>query len=45
MEGFDKALETLLQWVKDRPFVYPPNEAPAAPAPDSGGKMAPEDMT
>jgi len=45
MEGFDKAFETILQWVKDKPFVYPPNAAPPAPAPDSGGKMAPEDMT
>lgn len=45
MEGFDKAFRTILQWVKEKPFVYPPNEAPKAPAPDNGSKMAPEDMT
>lgn len=45
MEGFDKAFATVTQWVKDKPFVYPPNATPPAPAPDEGGKMAPEDMT
>jgi len=45
MEGFDKAFETVTQWVKDRPFVYPGNQAPTALAPEEGTKMAPEDMT
>lgn len=31
MEGFDKAFGAIMQWVKDKPFVYPPNEAPVAP--------------
>jgi hypothetical protein len=43
MDGFDKAFDTVTQWVNDKPFVYPPN-TPAAPAAE-GGKMAPEDMT
>jgi len=35
MEGFDKAFGTVLQWVQDKPFVYPPSEAtePNAAAP------------
>ena len=26
MEGFDRAFATVTQWVKDKPFVYPPSE-------------------
>lgn len=47
MEGFDEAFKAVSQWVKDKPFVYPPNEAPVSPAsvPDDGVKMDPKDMT
>lgn len=41
MEGFDKAFEAVSQWVKDKPFVYPPNEAPSTPAPDRPADPAP----
>jgi hypothetical protein len=32
MQGFDKAFETVTQWVKDKPFVFPPNAPGAVPA-------------
>jgi hypothetical protein len=39
MEGFDAAFKAVSQWVKDKPFVYPPNEDPPAPT------TAPGDVT
>ena len=45
MEGFDKAFETISQWVKDKPFVYPPSETPAPPVQDDRPRLDPKDMT
>lgn len=44
MEGFDAAFKAVSQWVQDKPFVYPPNEAVPGPltmvfpSPSSGGE-------
>ena len=43
MEGFDKAFDTVTRWVKDKPFVYPP-EATVKSQPGEV-KMDPKDMT
>ena len=43
MEGFDKAFDTITRWVKDKPFVYPP-DAPVKPQPGEV-KMDPKDLT
>jgi hypothetical protein len=43
MEGFDAAFGTVMQWVKDRPFVYPPNAAVPSPASDETVQVAPGD--
>jgi hypothetical protein len=32
MQGFDKAFETVTQWVKDKPFVFPADAPGAVPA-------------
>jgi len=42
MDGFDKAFGTIMQWVKDKPFVYPPDAAPVA---DQPVEHAPGDLT
>jgi hypothetical protein len=45
MEGFDEAFKAVSQWVKDKPFVYPPNQAPSAPTQHEHTEPAPGDMT
>lgn len=37
MQGFPEALATIEQWLKDKPFVYPPTPAQDDAAPDETG--------
>ena len=38
MQGFPEALATIEQWLKDKPFVYPPAPAQDDAAPDDSGQ-------